>query len=324
MSSPAGHDPTHDPTMTSRWRGRRVAVTGATGMTGRVLVERLVALGASVRVAVRPGIRRDVPPVFTGAELVACDLESAGDAAGFLQGADELLHLAACRHNVAINRQKAGEVARHNVTMTVALLDGLAARPVPVTFFSTAYIYAPLDPLRLQEQPGIDGYTVGKYACELLWLAAAREWGQPLLIVRPVGIYGPGDHFAPDSNFIPSLIVKAAQGPDQLPIWGTGDQQRSFLYVDDVVGALLRLLDHAVHGIQYLSPPEVTTVRDIATRIRDLVRPGLPLFFDTTREAGVGRLDCLPLHPCLADFPWTSLAEGLRRTARAGTAAPGN
>jgi nucleoside-diphosphate-sugar epimerase len=58
----------------------------------------------------------------------------------------------------------------------------------------------------------------------------------------------------------------------------------------------------------------VVTIGELANRVRDLVRPGLPLAFDTSRQEGVARLSRQPLPGCLQDYPWTPLAEGIRRT----------
>lgn len=304
--------------MSRTWQGRRVAVTGATGMTGSFFVEKLVSLGARVRVAVRPGAARASAGWLAGTEVIEGDLQDSGCCARLVQGVDELFHLASCRRNVAFHHDHAGEVSRRNVAMTVALLAALQDRPpVAATFFSTGNISAALDPLLLQQQnSSVDGYIIGKYAAELLWLAAARERGFPLLIVRPVGIYGPRDLFAEDGNVIPSLMVKARAAAENLAIWGTGQQERSFLYVEDVVGALLCLLDHGAQGLQYMSSPEVVTIGELASRIRDLIRPGLPLFFDTTRLEGSRRLSRQPVHECLQGYPWTPLAQGIQRTAQ--------
>lgn len=306
--------------MRREWQGRRVLVTGATGMTGSFLVERLLSLGAKVRVPVRPAPGRTGNPGSLShrrndVECIDGDLSDPRFCAQVLDGTDELLHLASCRRHVAFHHEQSGFVALANVAMTTGLLGALQSMPcIPVTFFSTGNISAALDPLLLQQQVSVDGYVAGKYASELLWLAAARERGFPLLILRPVGIYGPRDTFSADGNVIPSLIIKAMESSDHLLIWGSGQQERSFLYVEDVVAALLHLLASDVQGVQYVSPNEQTTIRELATRIRDLVKPALPLNFDTSRQEGLRRLERKPVHESLDSFPWTSLDEGLRRT----------
>lgn len=310
------------PAVTRQWQGRCVLVTGAAGITGRVLVEELLARGASVRATIRNG--RDAPDSWRarhGLQVITGDLGDVACCREALSGVGELIHLASCRRNVSLHHERSGHFAEANAGMTLALLAAMeSGPPIPVTFFSTGNIAAAVDPLALQGQPSVDGYVTGKYAAELLWLAAARERGFPLLILRPAPIYGPGDSFTEDGNVIPSLIVKAARAEDHLPVWGSGQQERSFLYVNDIVGATLRLLDHGVEGVQYVSPPERTTVAALATRIRDLVKPSLPLEFDTSRPEGLRHLARQPLHKCLEDYPWTPLEEGLRRTAAAWAA----
>lgn len=301
--------------MTRKWQGRRVLVTGATGMTGSFLAEKMLSLGAKVRIPLRSDNWRSLAHRRGEIEIVKGDLTDNHCCAALVDDVDEVFHLASCRRNVAFNHEHSGLVSQANVSMIMALLRSLKSRPeVPVTFFSSANLPATLDPLLLRDQKSIDGYVVGKYTGELLWMAAAKERGFPLLIVRPVGIYGPRDTFSMDGNVIPSLIVKAREGGEHLVIWGSGEQERAFLYVEDIVGALLRLLDHDVQGIQFVTPPEFTTIRDVATRIRDLVQPALPLFFDTSRQAGAPRLQQWPVHACLADYPWTPFADGLERT----------
>lgn len=132
--------------------------------------------------------------------------------------------------------------------------------------------------------------------------------------MRPVGVYGERDTFNEDGNVIPSLMVKASTAKDALSVWGSGKQERVFLYAHDLVNAVLRLLDHDATDIQYITPPEVLTVGRVAELIRDLVNPGLPIEFDTSKPEGRRSIAALPPHECLADFAWTPFPEGLKRT----------
>jgi nucleoside-diphosphate-sugar epimerase len=129
-----------------------------------------------------------------------------------------------------------------------------------------------------------------------------------------VGAYGERDTFTEESNVIPSLMVKAEKAKESLVVWGSGKQERVFLYVHDLVAALLRLLDVDAQGIQYILPPDTTTVKNLATLIRNIVRPDLPITFDKTKPEGSRSVATLPLHPCLEDFPWTPLRDGLYNT----------
>jgi preprotein translocase subunit SecA len=91
-------------------------------------------------------------------------------------------------------------------------------------------------------------------------------------------------------------------------------QERVFLYANDLVAAVLSLLDHGASGIQYVTPPDVVTVAEVAQMICDLVQPGLKLEFDTSKPEGRRSLAVLPPHECLENFTWTPLKEGLKKT----------
>jgi nucleoside-diphosphate-sugar epimerase len=88
---------------------------------------------------------------------------------------------------------------------------------------------------------------------------------------------------------------------------------RAFAFAPDVAEATLRLLEAAAVGLQFLSPAERVSIRQLAILIRDLVHPGLPLAFDASRPEGPS-FPGLPPHPCLRNFAWTPLEEGLRLT----------
>lgn len=149
--------------------------------------------------------------------------------------------------------------------------------------------------------------------CEHAWTRASRDRGFPLLIIRPVSVYGPRDTFTAESNVIPALIVRAAQPAKELTVWGSGRQQRSFVYAPDMAEAMLRLRAEGVEGTEYVCPPASVTIAEVAETIRDLVQPGLPVRFDAAKPHGPS-LPPFPVHTILQSYPWTDIREGLRRT----------
>ncbi|TSC80386.1 MAG: GDP-L-fucose synthase [Candidatus Peregrinibacteria bacterium Gr01-1014_25] len=301
--------------MAMRWRNRRVLVTGGTGFIGSFLVERLLAEGARVRVPVRSTNYRALSRKRANVEWVRGDLRDSEYCSKLVAGVDHVFHLASCRRNVAEHEARCSNVLNANVAMTLALIDALRDEgAVPVTVFSTANVPIDMDVMALARADKVDGYVLGKALSEALWWTAVRQRPFPLLIVRPVGVYGPRDTFTDNGNVIPALMVKARNARGELAVWGSGKQERAFLYVEDVVDALFTLLDAKAAGIQYVTAPESWTVRELAEEIRDLVHPGLRLRFDRTKPEGPGRIIPLPMHPVLRRFPWTPLKEGLRKT----------
>jgi GDP-L-fucose synthase len=296
------------------WKGKHVLVTGGTGFIGSIFVEKLLALGAHVRVPVRAQNYRSLSKVRAKIEWVDGDLREPEYCEQILKGIEHVFHLASHRRNVEFHHTHCADVLAGNVEMTLALSTALKGNSsIGVTFFSSANVPPEIDVIRLAQQERTDGYVLGKALCETLWITASRQYGFPLLIVRPVGVYGERDTFTLEGNVIPSLMVKA-ETKKQLQVWGGGKQERVFLYAQDLVDAVFCLMEHDAHGIQYVMPPHLTTVAALAEKIRDIVHPGLPIVFDKTKPEGSRSLAVLPLHPCLQSFRWTPLDDGLRRT----------
>ena len=296
------------------WAGKHVLVTGGTGFIGSVFVETLLSLGAKVRVPVRSKSYRWLSKLRSKIEWMDGDLRDEEYCEKIISGVEHVFHMASHRRNVDFHHKYCADVVAGNIEMTLAMATALKGHPdLPVIFFSSANVPPEIDVIRLAQQEMADGYVLGKAICETLWLTAARQYGFPLLIVRPVGTYGERDTFSEEGNVIPSLMVKA-EASDQLVVWGSGKQERVFLYAEDLVKAVLCLLDQGALGIRYVSPPMLTTVAKLAVMVRDIVKPGMPIIFDKTKPEGSRTIAVLPIHPCLQKFPWTPLEEGLKKT----------
>lgn len=304
--------------MAPSWKGRRVLVTGGTGFIGSFIVEELLARGATVRVPLRAQNFRALSERRAEIEWLEGDLRDPAYCAELVDGVDYVFHLAASRRNVDYHHKRPSDVVNDNVRMSLAILDALKEKEmsVPVMFFSTANIPPAIDAIALAQTEKIDGYVLGKALCCTLWLTAAHQRKFPLLILRPVGVYGPRDTFNEDGNVIPALMVKTRDAKTSLKVWGDGTQTRAFLYVEDLVRAVFTLIDNDVHGIQYVTSEDVVTVKELAESVRDLVRPDLPIEFQADKPVGARTIPTLEMHPLLKSMEWTPLKEGLEKTFR--------
>ncbi len=287
------------------WTGRRVLVTGGTGFIGHHMVDALVQAGADVRVLGRHEIKQP------GVTWIEGDLATFGDAS-ILTDIDSVFHLASVRQNVAVHRERAEEILTGNLALTLGLLKLLKqvkAKP-SLVFFSSATVPTSFPSVDVP----MDGYALGKLFSESIFRTAALELGFPLLTLRPMNVYGPGDHFTLEGNVIPALMVKAKASTHQLEVWGSGNQKRPFLFAPDLVRAALLLHENGITGTEYVSPPQTILIKDLATKIRDLVHPALEITFDTSKPEGPHELALPGVHSLLQSFPWTSLNDGLHAT----------
>jgi GDP-L-fucose synthase len=301
------------------WKGKKVLVTGGTGFIGSFLVEELLRRGAKVRVPLRAQNFRALSEKRSEIEWMEGDLRDSAYCAELVTGVDFIFHMASSRRNVDYHQKRPSDVMNDNVRMSLALLDAIKDKDisVPAAFFSTANIPPTMDAIAIAQSEKLDGYVLGKAISCMLWLAASKQRKFPLLILRPVGVYGPRDSFNEDGNVIPALMVKTRDAKKALDVWGDGTQDRAFLYVEDLITATFTLLDNDVTGIQYVTSNDVVTVKQLAEGIRNLVRKDLPIKFDPSKPIGARTIPVLPTHPLLKSIKWTKLPEGLEKTFKA-------
>lgn len=222
------------------WEGKRVIVTGGTGFVGTHLVRKLRAAGADVDLVNKTVDLREQDWVNVFMRNRA-------------QYADVLYHLAATVGGIGSNRQLPAEFIYDNVMMSTQVAD--MARRVGIKKFigiGSVCMYPKYTPCPFIEENLWDGYpeeTNAPYGVakrlHLVHLQALRQqyWFNGIMVI-PTNLYGPGDR---SDHVIPDLIRKmeeARLNGTSLTCWGTGQATRDFLYVEDVVDALMLAAEH--------------------------------------------------------------------------------
>jgi GDP-L-fucose synthase len=305
------------------WRGRRVLVTGGTGFVGSRVTALLLQEGATVAVTSRSASVQTAPDV----ELCVGDLEDPGFAARSCRNREIVLHLAAHVGGVAYNRVRHATLFLRNMRPFQSVLE--AAHAAGIQRFlvtSSACVYPREGPFPLVEGDGTKGepeatnagYGWAKRMQEYLGAAFAREHGLAVAIARPFNAYGPGDDFrAERSHVIAALVRRACEGEDPFVVWGSGNQTRSFLYVDDFARGLLLLAEkHPVAEPVNLGSREEVSIRTLVDMVLRAAGHTPRVVFDPARPEGQPRRSCdvTRMVEVLGWEPTTPLAEGLRRT----------
>ena len=248
----------------------RDLVTGATGFTGRHLVEALVRDGRAVRVLARNSARaaRELP---SAVEVMGGDVTDAEAVNTAMRGVSHVYHLAAAYREPGIPDRRYWEV---HVAGTRHMLA--AARRENVTRFvhcSTVGVHSHIANPPADEtwphQPG-DVYQATKSEAEREALAFARTQGLSLAVARPTAIYGPGDLRLLK---LFSLIAKR-----RFIILGDGEIFYHLVYVEDLVRGfrLLATSPAAPGDVFILGGAEYRSLNDLAAMIARIVHAPPP------------------------------------------------
>jgi GDP-D-mannose 3', 5'-epimerase len=137
--------------------------------------------------------------------------------------------------------------------------------------------------------------------------------------LRLQNVYGPRVNLSPKvSQVIPSLIRKALRYPkEEFIVWGSGKQSRDFIFVTDVIDAILRtpLIGMGQGAIQIATSKE-TTIAEIAKMIVKISGKEIPIIFDQSMPEGdLGRSGSYDKAKSVLGWDiYTSIEEGLRHT----------
>lgn len=265
------------------WAGRRVFVTGATGIVGGWLVKELLAAGANVVALVRdPNPQSEFfrSGDYRHAAIVNGQLEDFGTLERAINRyeTDTVFHLAA-QPIVGVAHRAPLQTFEANIRGTYNLLEACrqhATLVQRVVVASSDKAYGTQSVLPYTETMPLQGrhpYEVSKSCTDLIAQTYFATYGVPVAIARCGNIYGGGD--LNWSRIVPETIHACLRGVRPI-IRSDGTFLRDYLYVKDVSHAYLRLAEHLddprVRGEGFnFSPEQAVTVLDLVRRIQQLM-----------------------------------------------------
>ena len=213
----------------------KVLVTGANGFTGSHTTRLLVESGYEVRAFVRASSKMDLLEGVSF-ERVEGDLTDHESLKRAVRGVERVFHIAAVYREAKLSDRVYYDV---NVEGTRRLAEAcLAEGGIPFIYCSTCGVHGEVQNPPVDEMapynPG-DIYQETKVEAEKVVLALHRERGLPATILRPVGIYGPGDR-----RFL-KLFGGVARG--RFPLIGSGEVLYHLTHVEDVARGFLKAAD---------------------------------------------------------------------------------
>lgn len=214
-------------------------VTGATGFIGGRLVAALVDQGWAVRACGRRPRPEDLPEA---AEYRSVDLAGHDDLSGLYKGVTHLFHLA----GASSSNSDQAEMDRSNIVATEQLLKAAPTGGLErVVHMSSTSVYGeevqlPLPVSEDAEPSPSRGYGKAKWRTEQVVREAGRG-GLPVVILRPVSVYGPGNVKLLASAIL-DVAIEASVGSRSVPVPADPIEQR-LVHIDDLLRATIHVAD---------------------------------------------------------------------------------
>ena len=307
----------------------RILVTGAGGFIGHHLVTRLRNEGYWVR-----GVDIKEPEYEASAahEFELLDLREFENCLRATRGIHRVYNLAADMGGIGYITANHADISRNNTLINAHMLEASRQNSVDrFLFSSSACVYAAgkqkdanVEPLKEEDAYPADpepGYGWEKLYAEQLCTYYRNDHKLETRIVRFHNVYGPKGTYDGGKEKAPAAISrKVASIPDGgvIEIWGDGEQTRSFMYIDDCVEGLLRLMASDYHQPLNLGTDELVTINGLVDMISKIAGKTFRKKHDLSKPQGVrGRnSNNSRLRAVLGWEPSITLAQGLVPTYR--------
>ena len=324
-------------------KGNLVLVTGGASFIGSHLVDTLLANGAEVRVAddfssgklanlEYPLTQKHSDTwVYDRLTVYRGDLKDKSFTKRMVEDVDVIFHLAALHGGRGYIASHPAECCTNMILDQLVFEEACKAGVDRVCFASSACVY----PAYLQEQSGSSyllkeddadpfvrdkaladlEYGWAKLMGEMALRAYHREYGMKTASVRIFTAYGPREN---ETHAIIALIAKAFIKMDPYVIWGTGEQDRNFTYVQDIVDALMLASEKIEDGSAVnAGRSDRLTLNQAAELVFDIVgwRPK-QVIHDLSKPQGVASraADLTRVRSVLGWAPKISYKEGFKKT----------
>jgi nucleoside-diphosphate-sugar epimerase len=279
----------------------RVVLLGHTGFIGKPLFERL-----------QPDVQG-----FSSRSLDLRDASALSRLDGVVDASTTLIVTSA----LTPDKGATIDTLSQNFAIAANLGHYLEQHPVGrCVYLSSDAVYPMLDEPVTEDSPvePSNFYALAKYTAERVLQHAATAAGFPLLILRPTGVYGPGDTH---NSYGPNRFLRSIVQERTVRLFGEGEERRDHLFLDDLVEIVAVLAQADVAGVLNVASGTSRSFMSVVEELRAVVPYEFSVETSPRRTPITHRdFDLARLHAALPEFRSTPLEEGLSRTFQAAAA----
>jgi dTDP-L-rhamnose 4-epimerase len=161
----------------------------------------------------------------------------------------------------------------------------------------------------------ISVYALSKYDTEILALNFAHALDIPTLVFRGFSVYGPGQSLSNPYSGVCSIFLSRIKNNQPPVVFEDGEQLRDYIFIDDVVNFLAKMLEHKAEGVYNLGTGNPTSVNEIVSILIDETGSGVQPNITGDFRVGDNRHDFADMGKALKDTgfsPKTGIKKGLK------------
>lgn len=291
-------------------KNKKILVTGANGFIGSHLTQKLVALGAEVS-AMTKGGTQSLKVLKDKIKIIRHDLNSANKPTDLRF--DAIFHLAAltdlrmCSENplLAYNSNVLGTlklIEKYKRVGRFILVSTLGVYGEP--------IYLPID----ENHPAlpIEPYAASKAAAESVTIGLCSSRKIRYAIARLFNVYGPGQR----NDFVIPRIINQALAKNEVLVKNC-NSTRDFIYIDDVIDALIKIYTKGADGIYNVGSGKETSILKLAGIIQKCINKKIDFRFVEEVESAHVQRSLAGIKKIKRDVGWnpsTDLDSGIKKT----------